>query len=78
MTSLYMHYALCFVHVEHSVCHEPISVLINILYIYIYINTIEQIFITKTGCKPIIKHFRNDSAGSSFTTVLEIFPGTAY
>ena len=21
-----MYYALCFVHVEHSVCHEPISV----------------------------------------------------
>ena len=30
MTSLYIYYALCFVHVEHSVCHEPISVLINI------------------------------------------------
>ena len=25
MTSLYIHYALCFEHVEHSVCHEPIS-----------------------------------------------------
>ena len=25
MTSLYMYYALCFVRVEHSVCHEPIS-----------------------------------------------------
>ena len=25
-----VYYALCFVHVEHSVCHEPISVLINI------------------------------------------------
>ena len=30
MTSLYMYYALCFVHVEHSVSHEPISVLIYI------------------------------------------------
>ena len=30
MTSLYMYYAIYFVHVEHSVCHEPISVLINI------------------------------------------------
>ena len=30
MTSLHMYYALCFVHVEHSMCHEPISVLINI------------------------------------------------
>ena len=30
MTSLYMYYAPCFVLVEHSVCHEPISVLINI------------------------------------------------
>ena len=28
MTSLYMYYALCFVHVEPCVCHEPISVLI--------------------------------------------------
>ena len=38
MKSLYMYYALCFVHVEQSVFHEPISVLINIhLYIYIYI-----------------------------------------
>ena len=28
----------CFVHVKHSVCHEPISVLINVcIYIYIYI-----------------------------------------
>ena len=39
MTSLYMYYALCFVFVEHSVCHEPISVsinvLINLMYIYI-------------------------------------------
>ena len=26
----YMYYSLCFVRVEHSVCHEPISVLINI------------------------------------------------
>ena len=34
MMSLYMYYALCFVHVEHSVCHEPISVLINIFNIY--------------------------------------------
>ena len=30
MTSLYMYYAPCFVLVEHSMCHEPISVLINI------------------------------------------------
>ena len=46
MTSLYMYYALCFVHVEHSVCHKLISVLANIciryrsiwdLYVYIYI-----------------------------------------
>ena len=25
-----VYYALCFVHIEHSVCHEPIPVLINI------------------------------------------------
>ena len=38
MMSLYMYYALCFVHVEHSVCHELISVLIYIyIYIYLYI-----------------------------------------
>ena len=30
MESLYIYYALCFVHVEHSGCHERISVLINI------------------------------------------------
>ena len=42
MTSLYMYYALCFAHVEHSVCHEPISVLINInMYIYIYLIYLE-------------------------------------
>ena len=41
MASLYMYYALCFVHVEHFVCHEPISVLINI---YIYIQGIIQEF----------------------------------
>ena len=27
---IYMNYALCFVHIEHSVCHETIFVLINI------------------------------------------------
>ena len=33
-----MYYALCFVHIEYSVCHEPISILINIyIYIYMYI-----------------------------------------
>ena len=30
MTSLYMYYAPCFVLFEHCVCHEPISVLINV------------------------------------------------
>ena len=40
MTSLYLYYALCFVHVEHSVHHEPISILIDIYYIYIYIYII--------------------------------------
>ena len=30
MASLYMYNALCFVYIEHSVCHEPISVSINI------------------------------------------------
>ena len=30
MPSLYMYYALCFVHAQHSVSYEPISVLINI------------------------------------------------
>ena len=44
-----MYYALCFVYVEHSVCHEPISVLINIyvsrsyIYIYIYIYIYNKI-----------------------------------
>ena len=30
MTSLYMYYAPCFLLVEHSVCHEPTFVLINV------------------------------------------------
>ena len=38
MTLLYMCYTLSIVLVEHSVCHEPIFVLINVyLYICIYI-----------------------------------------
>ena len=41
MTSLYMYYALSFVLVEYSVCHEPIFVLINVyIYKYIYIYNI--------------------------------------
>ena len=40
MTSLYMYYVLCFVQVKHSVYHEPISGLINIIYIYIYISNL--------------------------------------
>ena len=39
-STVYLYYALCFMLVEHSVCHEPISVLINAykyIYIYIYI-----------------------------------------
>ena len=49
MASLYMYYDLCFVHVEHSVCHEPISVLILIYiytHIYIYIYTIPRLFLS--------------------------------
>ena len=30
MTLLYMHYAPCYVLVKHSVCHEPITTLINV------------------------------------------------
>ena len=33
--TIYLYYALCFVLIEHSVCHEPNSVLINV---YIYLN----------------------------------------
>ena len=29
--TIYLYYALCFMLVEHSVFHEPISVLINVL-----------------------------------------------
>ena len=39
MTSLYMYYALSFVLVEHAVCHEPIFVLINVIYIYTHTHT---------------------------------------
>ena len=28
--TIYLYYALCFMLFEHSVCHEPISVLINV------------------------------------------------
>ena len=28
--TLYFYYALCFMLFEHSVCHEPISLLINV------------------------------------------------
>ena len=45
MTSLYMYYALSFVLVEHSVCHEPIFVLINVCVIYIIYVTYD---LTKT------------------------------
>ena len=48
MTSLYTYYALCFVHVEHSVYYEPISVLTSIyiyMYIYIYIYIYKYIHI---------------------------------
>ena len=27
---IYLYYALCFMLIEHSVCHEPIFVLINV------------------------------------------------
>ena len=37
MTLVYKYYAPSFVLVEHSVCHEPIFVLINI-YVYIIID----------------------------------------
>ena len=33
--TIYLYYALCFMLIEHSVCHEPNSVLINV---YIYIS----------------------------------------
>ena len=34
MTSLYKYYALGFVLVEHSMCHEPIFVLINVFTLF--------------------------------------------
>ena len=34
--ALYMYYALWFVLVEHSVCHEPIFVLINVFMLLSY------------------------------------------
>ena len=59
MMSLYVYYALCFEHVEHCVCHEPISVLINIyapslmlveLSVYIYICIYIYIYIYICVC----------------------------
>ena len=47
--TIHFYYALCFMLVEHSVCLEPIFVLINvyiyILYIYIYIYVYIYIYI---------------------------------
>ena len=40
-----LYYTPCFVLLEHSVCHEAISVLINVciyIYIYIYIYIIDK------------------------------------
>ena len=44
MTSLYVCYALCFLHVERTVCHEPITKYVyKYIYIYIYIYIYTQI-----------------------------------
>ena len=55
MISLYMYYALCFVRVEHSVYHKPISFLINI-YICIYVIQVKKqrlsLKIISTCCLP--------------------------
>ena len=51
MTSLYMYYALYFVHVEHSVCHEPISVLINIFMLLAYCLLSTLLVLTLTMCE---------------------------
>ena len=37
--TIYVYYALCFMLVEHSVCHEPISVLINVFMLLALLST---------------------------------------
>ena len=49
MTSLNMYNALCFVHVEHSVCHEPV--------LYIYINFVCHVQMSKNIYKKPIHLF---------------------
>ena len=44
----YMYYALCFVHVEHSGCHERISVLINIFMLLAWCLLITLLVLTLT------------------------------
>ena len=48
MTSLYMYHALSFVLIEHSVCHEPIFILINVftLLAYCLLSTLLVLTIT--------------------------------
>ena len=57
---LNIHVAFCFVHVEHSVCHELIYVLIyiyiskNKAYIYIYIQWTGLYMITASVMKGLV------------------------
>ena len=51
ITSLYMYYAPCFVLVEHSVCHEPISVLINIFTLLVWCLLNTMLLVTLTMCE---------------------------
>ena len=46
---IYLYYALCFMLIEHSVSHEPISVLIN-MYIYIYIYIYDSQIVHENFC----------------------------
>ena len=69
--TIYLYYALCFMLVEHSVCNEAISVLINVyIHIYIYILFTETIFTTKTN---LISHSFKRSV---FFRILFLWLGT--
>ena len=72
MMSLYMYYTLYFVHIEHSVCHEPISILIK-MYIYIYISPNLQRNTRNTIVRP--SHPRcGDSQGQDVYNVYTLRP----
>ena len=64
MTSLCMYHALCFVHVEYSVCHEPISVSMPLNFLDINVRLVEGKLMTDLFVKPTDTHQFLDPSSS--------------